>query len=147
MSFRLEKKPSGYEPNDPVCDAPKTPSHPLGDTSLPYIQCHSGELYYVFGNLGQFSVPFRDPNDLFFSQLTVDHWTAYAWTYNPNPSQAYLAARRYQTTLEEIQRSVTWEPVDIHQPSLRKLEYPSTQEPFEETEQCDFLHFPFNFYQ
>lgn len=38
-------------PGTSVCDPPKTASHPNGDPSLPYFKCHSGELYYVFGNL------------------------------------------------------------------------------------------------
>ncbi|KAF8585026.1 cholinesterase [Ramaria rubella] len=146
-SFYRSYQTPGFDPNAPVCDAPKTPSHPFGDTSLPYFQCHSGELYYVFGNLGQFSLPFRDDTDLLMSQLSLDLWVAFASTFNPNPSQAYLSARNYQNTLAEVRRSGTWEPVNVQNPTLRRMDFPSSQNAFEEIEQCDFLGFPLSFYE
>ena len=30
---------------------------------------------YEFGTLGQFDYPYRDANDLVFSQLIMDYWT------------------------------------------------------------------------
>jgi len=46
-------------PQTDVCEAPKTAAHPYGDPSLPYFRCHSGELYYVFGNLARQGLPVR----------------------------------------------------------------------------------------
>ncbi|KAG5220135.1 alpha/beta-hydrolase [Salix suchowensis] len=76
---------SGFSPNPPTCEAPITASHPSGDPSLPYLQCHSGELYYVFGTLGQFPLPFRDDDDLGFNQFILDSWASFARTFDPNP--------------------------------------------------------------
>ncbi|GJJ08793.1 hypothetical protein Clacol_003012 [Clathrus columnatus] len=138
----------GSDPNAPVCDAPKTPEFPNGDPNLPYFQCHSGELYYVFGSLGQFDLPFRDDNDVYMSQVSMDRWVSFAWTHNPNPSKDLLIARNYQVTLDKLQKDGTWEPVNAEKPTLHVMDYPGgSQIPFEEQEQCDFLNFPFSFYE
>ncbi|KIJ50170.1 hypothetical protein M422DRAFT_27497 [Sphaerobolus stellatus SS14] len=147
-SFYRSYQTPGYDPNAPVCDAPKTPSHPFGDPSLPYFQCHSGELYFVFGNLGQFNLPFRDDLDIHMSQLMVDTWSAFAWNHDPNPSQALLAARGYAVSLANVKQTGTWSPVSVTNPSLRKLDFPNSEQiPFEEVEECEFLGYPLDYYE
>ncbi|KIJ48179.1 hypothetical protein M422DRAFT_28463 [Sphaerobolus stellatus SS14] len=147
-SFYRSYQTPGYDPNAPVCDAPKTPSHPFGDPSLPYFQCHSGELYFVFGNLGQFNLPFRDDLDIHMSQLMVDTWSAFAWNHDPNPSQALLAARGYAVSLANVKQTGTWSPVSVTNPSLRKLDFPNSEQiPFEEVDECEFLGYPLDYYE
>lgn len=81
------------------------------------------------------------------SQVMLDTWAAFAWSHNPNPSLDYLAARNYQITLTNVKHTGVWEPVNVRNASLRKLDYPDAgQIPFEELEQCEFLGFPLTFY-
>ncbi len=56
-------------PKTDVCEAPRTSAHPYGDPALLYFRCHSGELYYVFGNLARQGLPPRDDYDLPSSNL------------------------------------------------------------------------------
>ncbi|KAJ7215764.1 Alpha/Beta hydrolase protein [Mycena haematopus] len=89
---------------------------------------HLGELYFVFGTLGQLSLPFRDGLDLPFEQLTVDAWSAFARTYNPNPSRAFLEARGYAGTAAALQKWGPWEDVKSLVP-------------------CEVVGFPLQFYE
>jgi hypothetical protein len=74
----------------------------------------------------------------------MDAWVAFAWTHNPNPSEAYLTARNYQTTLAEVRRSGTWDAVMTRNPTLRKFDLPGGgQILFEDIEQCAFLGFDY----
>ncbi|KAJ7153841.1 cholinesterase [Mycena filopes] len=142
-TYQFERSYMGFEPIPGICDPPVTPTHPFGDPSLPYFQCHSGELNYNFGNLGQSSLPFRDAFDLPFSRFTVDAWTAFARAYNPNPSAAFLAARGYAGTPREWG---LWEDAGGARP-VRILSWPSRNSGWLEGEQCDLLGFPLDFYE
>lgn len=110
-------------------------------------RCHSGELYYAFGTLGQSALPFRDWNDLVLSQVAVDAWSAFARTFDPNPSFAYLAARGYTNTTEALTRYGLWERVtpDTLAP-LRIFDLPLSNSPYLEQAQCDLLGYPLTFY-
>ncbi|KAJ6577036.1 cholinesterase [Mycena vulgaris] len=145
-TYQFDRSYMGYEPIPGLCDPPVTPTHPFGDPSLPYFQCHSGELNYNFGNLGQASLPFRDEHDLPFSQVTVDAWTAFARTHNPNPEPAFLAARGYTTTAAALVQWGPWEDVTSRVP-VRLLAWPSRGSAWLEQEQCEVLGFPLNFYE
>lgn len=82
------------------------------------------------------------------SQVSMDRWVSFAWTHDPNPSKELLAARGYQITLDKLEKEGTWEPVNAVNPTLRIMDYPGgSQIPFEEQAQCDFLDFPFTFYE
>ncbi|KAF7359731.1 Cholinesterase [Mycena venus] len=145
-TYQFERSYMGYEPIPGICDPPPTPTHPFGNPSLPYFQCHSGELYFTFGTLGQSELPFRDANDLPFEQVTVDAWTAFARTYDPNPSAAFLAARGYTGTAALLREWGTWENVQSGNP-VRILSVPSRGSGWLERAQCDLLGFPLDFYE
>ncbi|KAK0622982.1 Alpha/Beta hydrolase protein [Immersiella caudata] len=83
-------------PQTDVCEAPRTASRPYGDTSLPYFRCHSGELYYVFGNIVRQGLPFRDEGDLMFSRMVVDLFSAFVREGDPNGGGGYNKARGYE---------------------------------------------------
>lgn len=136
----------GFDPNAPVCDAPKTPSHPLGDPSLPYFKCHSGDLYFEFGTLGQFNLGFRDDLDLPFMQLVMDYWTSFVRSHDPNPEPTFLAVRGYTSTAEAISAGGRWEPVTKSKDTLRHLDFPPSQSDFLELDQCALLGLPINYY-
>ncbi|KAI0631086.1 carboxylesterase from carbohydrate esterase [Trametes polyzona] len=146
--FNRSYQPLGFDPNFPVCDAPVTPEHPLGDPSQEYFKCHSGELYYVFGSLPA-DRPYRDDEDLPFMQRMVDVWSSFARTFDPNPDPRFLAARGFVATAEHLEREGRWEPVtkaNIYGAPLRELQWHSVMLPFAEQEQCQFLGFPLSFY-
>ncbi|KAI0902490.1 alpha/beta-hydrolase [Annulohypoxylon nitens] len=134
-------------PNLDVCEPPKTDSHPYGDPSAEYLKCHSGELYYIFGNLARQNLPMRDEFDLPFEQFVVDTFSSFARTFDPNPDVEFLEARGYTSTLEEIERSGKWEASTFDEEmTMRTLQWPSFQGPFLEAEQCDSLDLGLDYY-
>ncbi|KAJ7679377.1 cholinesterase [Mycena polygramma] len=147
-AYQFERSYMGFEPIPAICDPPVTPTHPFGDPSLPYFQCHSGELFFNFGTLGQSipGLPFRDEHDLPFEQVTVDAWTAFARTFNPNPEAAFLAARGYAGTAAALRAWGPWEDVRSSEP-VRALAWPSRGSGWLEQAQCDLLGFPLDFYE
>lgn len=144
--FNRSYQMPGWDPNSPVCDAPKTASHPLGDTSMEYFKCHSGELYFVFGTVLFNALPYRDENDLKFAQFTLDTWASFARSYNPNPDKGYLKARGYANTLAELESAGLWEPVTKGKYTMRELQWPSKQVGFRDVEQCAALGWPLDYY-
>ncbi|KAI9693000.1 MAG: hypothetical protein M1822_004995 [Bathelium mastoideum] len=134
-----------YNP-DYSCNPPISPSYMWGDPSAEYYKCHSGDLFYVFGNILRSGQPERDENDIPFSQFIVDMWTSFARTHNPNPDLAYLLARGYNNTINELRTAGVWEPLNTTQPSYRQLQWPSTQMPLNERAQCKALGFPLDYY-
>ena len=148
--FNRSYQLSFYSPNAPVCQAPVTAQYPDGDPNMEYFKCHSGELYYVFGTIVFNGLPLRDELDIPMSQLTVDTWTAFARTYDPNPDPAYLKARGFTNTTAAIASSSRWTPVTESDLSLRLMQYPSVQEPFgiyDGQAECQALGFPIDYYE
>ncbi|KAJ6560950.1 cholinesterase [Mycena sp. CBHHK59/15] len=144
-TYQFDRSYGGFEPIPGICDPPATSTHPFGDPSLPYFQCHSGELNFNFANLGQGSFPFRDEHDLPFEQVTADVWTAFARTYNPNPTAAFLEARGYTNTTAALKQWGLWKDVKSKVP-VRILDFPSRGSGWLEQEQCEVLGFPLTFY-
>lgn len=134
-------------PGTDVCQPPVTASHPNGDPNLPYLRCHSGELYLVFGNVAFQGLPERDGNDLAFEQLTLDSFTSFVRTYDPNPDQGFLEARRYTNTSEELERAGTWRPATEGDLTLRALRWESYQDEFRELKQCEALGLPLTYWE
>ncbi|KAJ7157555.1 cholinesterase [Mycena crocata] len=145
-TYQFDRSYMGFEPIPGICDPPVTSTHPFGDPSLPYFQCHSGELFYNFGTLGQSSMPFRDEHDLPFEQVTVDVWTAFARTHNPNPDIAFLSSRGYSTTAAALEEWGPWQEVRSPVP-VRLLAWPSRGSDWLEQEQCEVLGLPLDFYE
>ncbi|CCM06056.1 uncharacterized protein FIBRA_08303 [Fibroporia radiculosa] len=146
--FNRSYQTPGFSPNYPVCDAPITAEYPYGDPSMEYFKCHSGELYFVFANLAS-SLPYRDDEDLPFSQQMVDVWTAFVRTYNPNPDPAYLLVRGYTSQLEALTSQDEWLPVTnetLTTTPLRTLQYQSFMTAFAEQEQCEFVGYPLDYF-
>jgi carboxylesterase type B len=133
-------------PNGNLCEPPATSARPHGDPSMPYFQCHSGELNYVFGNLAHLGLPMRDEYDLPFEQFVLDTWTSFARTYNPNVDRGYLESRRYQTTIDELDSAGLWIPSSRGNMTMRVMDWPSYQSSFREAQQCDNLSLPLSYY-
>jgi hypothetical protein len=133
-------------PGTDVCQPPVTPSHPHGDPSLTYLRCHSGDLYLLFGNVAFQGLPERDGNDLPFEQLTVDSFTSFVRTYDPNPDRGFLEARRYTSTSEELGRAGAWKPATKGNLTLRALRWEPYQDSFRELPQCEALGLPLTYW-
>ncbi|BFZ64266.1 hypothetical protein YB2330_005407 [Saitoella coloradoensis] len=148
--FNRSYQTPSFDPNYPVCEAPITEEYPFGDPNQEYFKCHSGELYYVFGNLPTNRPP-RDQNDIPFEQEMVDIWTSFARTYNPNPDPRYLTVRNYTSTQEELKAEGSWTPVtkrSLEQGGMpvRELMWPSYQTGWGDMEQCAYLGYPIDYY-
>ncbi|KAK3333579.1 Alpha/Beta hydrolase protein [Cercophora scortea] len=127
-------------PGTDVCKPPPTATHPLGDPSMPYFRCHSGELYYVFGNLARQGLGMRDDKDLPFQQLVLDSFAAFVREYDPNPDKGWLKARGYGNTLAAVEgRDGVWVPSRAGAMTTRVLDWPARQVGFRELEQCEGL--------
>lgn len=147
--FNRSYQTPNWDPNKPVCDAPITSTHPYGDPSQEYFKCHSGELYYVFGNILRMGYQFRDEYDLPFSQFVLDSWTSFARSYNPNPDLDLLKARRYGNTTLQLETAGQWTPVSVSSQGvdgMRQLQWPSKQVGFRDVEQCEALGWPIDYY-
>ncbi|KAI0537737.1 Alpha/Beta hydrolase protein [Xylaria digitata] len=136
---------TGYPKLD-ICEPPKSTLHPLGDPTGEYFKCHSGELYYLFGNLAREGLPMRDDYDLPFQQFVVDSFSSFARTYNPNPDLAYLRARGYTNTSRELEQNGVWKPATKDRITKRILQWPSGEGPFVELDQCEGLGLPLDYY-
>ncbi|KAI1758791.1 alpha/beta-hydrolase [Hypoxylon sp. FL1150] len=130
-----------------LCVPPATAARPDGDPDAEYLKCHSGELYYVFGNLGRQGLPLRDEFDLPFEQLVVDAFSAFARSFDPDPDATFLEARGYESTLREVELAGAWRPVTAEDPTtMRILQWPSVQAPFPEAPQCEALGLGIDYY-
>lgn len=112
------------------------------------LRCHTGELYFVFASLPP-TLHYRDSEDLPFTQTTLDTWTAFARTYDPNPDPLYLLARGYITSLGQLTEQERWAPVTketLSTAPVRVMQYPSYMSEFGEQAQCDFLGYPLDYF-
>ncbi|KAI2878817.1 hypothetical protein CBS11852_10176 [Aspergillus niger] len=141
-SYELE----GQVYNGRVCYAPPTAEHPNGDPNLEYWKCHSGDLYYVFGNLRRLDQPFRDEYELPFEQYVLDSWTSFIRTGDPTPDPELLKARGYANTSRAVDESGEWRPLREGDYSLRRMQWPPYQAAFDEVEQCTALDLPLDYY-
>lgn len=130
-----------------TCEPPKTASRPYGDPDAEYFKCHSGELYYVFGNLARQGLPMRDDNDLPFEQFVLDSFSSFARTFDPNPDAGFLEARGYQNTIDELEVAGRWLPATKDNLTRRTLQWPSIQESFSELEQCESIGLGIDYYE
>ncbi|KAI9710316.1 MAG: hypothetical protein M1820_002811 [Bogoriella megaspora] len=132
---------------DYSCNPLPSSDFAFGDPSTDYYKCHSGDLYYVFGNIIRSELPQRDEDDIPFSQYIVDSWTSFARSHDPNPDMRYLVARGYNNTIQQVQQAGSWIPFNSSNPSLRQLQWPSVQKPLSEGPQCEALGFPLHYYE
>ncbi|KAM7185015.1 Alpha/Beta hydrolase fold [Naviculisporaceae sp. PSN 640] len=131
-------------PGTDVCNPPKTTSHPNGDPSQEYFKCHSGELYYVFGNLARQGLPMRDEQDGPFQRLVLDMFAGFVRTGDPNDGVDgdWVKARGYDTEEGRGREGFgqgKWEPSEAGRQTMRVLSWPGWQGGFRELEQCKAL--------
>lgn len=142
--FERAYQTPGFDPNSPTCDAQKTKEKPFGDPSLPYLRCHSGDLYFEFGTFNEFGLPFRDNNDLYFNRLIQDYWTSFIRSADPNPDVRYLSVRQYTDTLNTIMKSGKWlsVPRNSREGSVQLLDVFPRQATFQRQSQCNLEGLP-----
>ncbi|KAJ5656772.1 hypothetical protein N7507_008722 [Penicillium longicatenatum] len=136
----------GWSPNPPLCQAPITSEFPYGDPSMEYFKCHSGELYYVFGNILRVGLPLRDEFDLPFEQYVLDSWASFARSADPTPDLGFLKARGYVNTTKEVERTGSWERFQKGSYKMRRLQWPSEMVELDEKPQCQALNLSLNYY-
>jgi carboxylesterase type B len=116
-----------------LCEAPKTALHPLGDpdAKIGYSKCHSGELYYVFGNIKRQGLQYRDGRgDEEFEKEIIDRWAAFAWGREPN-----VAGRP------------RWRPSVRGDMQMMALDWPrESMTGFRSLDQCSWLDLPLDYY-
>ncbi|PVH87965.1 alpha/beta-hydrolase [Cadophora sp. DSE1049] len=146
--FNRSYQPPGWITPNNVCNAPSTPEKPLGDLTKEYFKCHSAEIFYTFGTITRNGLPYRDEDDVKFEQFTVDTWTSFVRTGNPNPDLRFLKARGFESTRQEIEKAGIWKPVRGRAKKLdmRRLQWPSYQTVYGEVEQCEVLELPVDSY-
>jgi hypothetical protein len=140
-----------YQPLGPfeaggLCDAPSDAAHPHGNPDLEYFKCHAGEVLYVFGTILREGYPLRDSIDLQFEQFVLDSWAAFGRTYDPNPDQRFLEARKYVNTTAEMEAAGLWKPVVRGKFTLRELQWPTTQREFPYGSQCTVVGYPLDYF-
>lgn len=136
----------GWSPNPPLCQAPITPEFPYGDPSMEYFKCHSGELYYVFGNILRVGLPLRDDFDLPFEQYVLDSWASFARSADPTPDLRFLKARGYVNTTREVERTGSWDRFQEGSYKMRRLQWPSETVNLDENLQCRALNLSLSYY-
>ncbi|KAJ5713775.1 uncharacterized protein N7483_010956 [Penicillium malachiteum] len=144
--FNRTYQMTGWSPNPPLCQAPVTAAFPNGDPNLEYFKCHSGELFFVFGNVLRMGVEFRDDYDLPFEQYILDSWTGFARQANPTPDMGFLKARGYASTIEVIEGTAAWVPFQDNELKLRRLQWPAETVSLDETPQCRALNLSLDYY-
>ncbi|KAK4123150.1 alpha/beta-hydrolase [Parathielavia appendiculata] len=137
-------------PGTNVCEPPRTKDRPFGDPSKPYFKCHSGELYYVFGNLHRQALPMRDEGDLVFEQFVLDSFVSFMRRGDPNvDADGWAKARGYKASLGMQERAGgKWVAARKGRMTLRVLDWPrSGQSGFRELEQCESLGLGLRYYE
>lgn len=135
-----------WSPNSPTCEAPISSEYPHGDPNQEYFKCHSGELYYVFGNLLRKGMPLRDNYDLVFEHYIVDLWSSFARTGRPTPDWGFLEARGYTNTLRQIELAGNWIPFKHGKYQMLRLQRHSKMVELDERAQCNLLQLPLTYF-
>ncbi|KAI9653178.1 MAG: hypothetical protein M1831_006136, partial [Alyxoria varia] len=137
-------------PSRPLCAPPKTGEYPDGDASKFYFKCHSGELRYVFGNVGVGGSDDRDGKDHLLQQVALDSWSSFVRDHDPNPRKEYLNARGYKYTRDSYRESGPWKEVGEGEGgrTLRQFNVgPEFQQaPFADIKQCEDIGQPIDQY-
>lgn len=131
-----------YEGYDPLGLGPALNGGDDDSAEGNYFRLHGSDLGFTYGN----QHPLRDARDLQASQLISGYYAAFARSGQPNPSEAYLEARGYGSTLRAVRETGTWEPVSSVAGPAKKLDYPSPTVQFPDVEQCAFLNYSLNYY-
>ncbi|KFZ08225.1 hypothetical protein V502_09478 [Pseudogymnoascus sp. VKM F-4520 (FW-2644)] len=140
--YEMDRTVGGYDPNL-LGGAPVTPGYPDGNPNLPYFRFHSGATApFIFGNVG----PIRDSNDLKAAQLNSGYFAQFVKSGQPNPSERYLATRKYGETLHAVQQTGQWKQIKDENGPIRLLDYPSVSSGFVDVPQCAFLNYSLSYY-
>ncbi|KAK6508836.1 hypothetical protein TWF481_003604 [Arthrobotrys musiformis] len=139
-----------YQPlwwTEPQCEAPKTAEHPLGDPDQEYFKCHSGEVDFAIGMTVYSGEAPRNELDIPFQQLVVDYWSSFIKWQNPNPPKAYLKARNYWGTLNQVEATGKWKKFNHHNPKMRWLQWNGGEKPLGGEAQCNAVGMPLTYYE
>lgn len=108
-----------YYPNTPICNAPITAGYPNGN---PYtsLNCHSGDLTYVFGNMRYQGFNIRDQYDIPFARQMLDSWASFARSGDPNPDPDWMRMMGYNADYG-LNSTGPWAPMIGGDLNIRRL--------------------------
>ena len=119
-------------PLSDLCEAPRSPEHPLGDPNAEFdnFHCHSGQLLFVFGNIKRFGLPYRDEKgDEEFEKEILDRWASFVRGGSPN-----------------IKGASEWKPATTQKMQMAALQWPEiSMIDFRDLEQCAWLGQPLDY--
>ncbi|EPE34177.1 alpha/beta-Hydrolase [Glarea lozoyensis ATCC 20868] len=115
-------------PHLDLCEAPRSPAHPLGDPNAAFdnFHCHSGQLLWIFGNIRRFGLPYRDEvGDREFEASVLDRWAAFVRGEKPGEN---------------------WKEVKSGRMEMMSLKWPESEMVgFRDLEQCGWLALPIDY--
>ena len=139
--YQLDRTDGGYDPNG-MGGAPATAEYPKGDPNLPYFRLHGGDPAWMFGHMGNM----RDEGDLYSMQYSVDAFSAFIRTGDPNPPAQFLNVLGYGNTKEIMEETGEWKPVMGKEGPIRILDYPGESAGFVDVAQCEWLGYGLEYY-
>jgi hypothetical protein len=131
----------GYDPNN-LGGAPVEPGYPLGDPELPYFRTHGSDQNWGF----EWNFLPRDPADLYSIQLAGAFFANFIREGQPNPSQAFLQARGYDTIMMGLQNGGEWPAISSSSGPIRHLDWPGFVSDFVDLAQCQWLNYSIEYY-
>ncbi|KAK4232043.1 putative cholinesterase [Podospora fimiseda] len=134
---------TGGWPGLDVCEPPRSEKFPKGDLTKEYLNCHSGELYYVFGTLTRQGLTDRDGHDISFGGYILDSFLGFIRTGNPDllgkNNNEWVKVRGYEKSLE-LAGKKKWESSKKGKLGVRIFDWPeSKMTGFRSLKECDKL--------
>ncbi|KAB5582799.1 Alpha/Beta hydrolase protein [Coniochaeta sp. 2T2.1] len=139
--YEADRTGYGYDPNG-LGGPPATPGYPLGNPNLPYFRTHGSDQNWAF----EWPFLVRDAADLYSIQLSGALYSNFIREGQPNPSDAWLAARGYETVRQGIKAAGEWPAIKSKEGPIRHLDWPGLNSPFVDVEQCKWLNYSIEYY-
>lgn len=142
--YTMDRTYEGYDPLGlgPALNGGAADDDAGGSTGSSYFRLHGSDLGFTYGN----QEPLRGERDLQASQLISGYYGEFSRSGQPNPSEAYLEARGYDSTLQAVRQAGRWDPVGSTKGPAKKLDYPSPTVDLPDLEQCKFLNYSLGYY-
>lgn len=139
--YENDRTGSGYDPNN-LGGPPVTPGYPQGNPNLPYFRVHGSDQNW----LNEWPFVMRDANDLYSIQMSGALYANFIREGQPNPSDAWLRARGYETVRQGMAAAGPWPAISSANGPIRHLDWPGYNSPFVDLEQCRFLNYSIEYY-
>lgn len=115
-----------------------------------YFKCHGTDNPTILGNIGFLGYADRDGTDILYTRNVVDYWTSFARNGKMDPDVAYLKARGYWTTEQQLRRTGSWKEFNAKKPNAMSLQWTGQKMfdwPETRKERCSVLGYPWDYYE